>query len=340
MPRNKNINVPPEVIVLGQITRDFIIPTRGKAVSDIPGGSALYFAAGAAVWKKQMIGVVSQVGDNFPLSKLHFLEKHGIDLTGIRVLAHPEDNRSFHSGITDLSENQVPTIHYHSAEKELPRALLGYQNKSRDLKSRLSKSVSILPKVPPGYMKSHLAHLCSAQTDYRIAHTALLQRNFAGLISQYVSEVPPDQKSRDQIISSLGCLFCLVIKKNALKDLVNYDSNDYASIIKSTMHIRAEYLVVLLGEQGRLLVETRSGRKWFIPLYPLQAINPTGKNHSFCGGFSAIIRENYDPLDAVIAGAVSSSLVAEGTGLRYPLEAPSQLLESRFNRLRRLIRKI
>jgi sugar/nucleoside kinase (ribokinase family) len=340
MPHKLVNNTSVETIVLGQITRDFIIPTKGKAVSDIPGGSALYFAAGAAVWKKGRIGVVSQVGDDFPLSKLHFLENHDVDLVGIRVFPHTVDNRSFHSGITGQAENQVPNAHNISAGKELPRALLGYQNKSHALKSRRPESVSILPRVPESYMKSHLAHFCSSDPDSQIARTALLMGKYPGLISHYVSNIPPDRKAKDQLISSLGGQFCVVINKMALKELFNYDSEDYASIIKSVTQIKAEHLVVLLGEQGRLLVETRADRSWFIPLYPVQAINPTGKNHSFCGGFSAMIRENFNPLEAVLAGAVSSSLVAQGIGLQYPLDAPLYLLKSRFDRLRSLIQKI
>ncbi|NTW45224.1 MAG: hypothetical protein HGB14_12545, partial [Anaerolineaceae bacterium] len=70
-------------LVFGKITQDFVIPFKGKPVNAIPGGSALYTAAGIAIWDKG-IGIISQVGENYPLQELKALDQFGIDIEGIR----------------------------------------------------------------------------------------------------------------------------------------------------------------------------------------------------------------------------------------------------------------
>lgn len=340
MPKSEAANQPVQLVVFGDIQRDFIISVDGKTAADIPGGSALYFAIGAAVWRKDRVGIVSQVGDDFPISKLHFLKNHGIDISGIQVLPYPVDNRAFHSGIRNQQQGQLPGRHYISVEKDLPRELLGYQKRKMEFAGRKSEAESRLPQMPGEYLKSHLTHFCSVKINYQLAQTSLIQSHYPGRISLFTAEVPSERKSREQLAASMDGVFCVTIKKKTLQEVFALIGEDYKEIITGAMRIKSDIVIVLLGEQGRLLLEPMSGKKWFVPLYPLRAVNPTGKNHAFCGGFATTIRFQYDPLEAVLAGAVSSSLTAEGIGINYPLEAPPQLLESRLRRLRGLVRRI
>jgi sugar/nucleoside kinase (ribokinase family) len=334
------VNNPVQLIVFGEINRDFILTRAGKAFTDIPGGSALYFSIGAVIWKRERIGVISKVGDDFPMSKISFLKEYGVDQAGIRILPYPLDNRAFHSGIADENNPSSPPFHYLAVGSELPRALLGYDPKFKSKKKQFPNLSDRSLAIPPEYLKSNLAHFCSNQNAYQIALTALMQSKYPGLVSLFVTDVPDQRRGKDMLLASLNSVFCVFIKKTAMRDLFSLDSTDYESLQKHATQIKSEYVVVLLGEQGRILLDTRSNKKWFIPLYPIQAVNPTGKNHSFCGGFCAKVRENYDPVEAVLTGAVSSSLVASGVGLNFALEAPQELIETRFNRLRTLVRRL
>jgi sugar/nucleoside kinase (ribokinase family) len=333
-------NQPIQMVVFGDIQRDFIISVDGKTSADIPGGSALYFAIGAAVWKKDRVGIVSQVGDDFPISRLNFLKNHGIDISGIQVLPHPVDNRAFHSGIRNQEQGPLPSRHYISLEKDLPRELLGYHKRKIEFAGRINDVETRPSRLPSDYLKSHLTHFCSVKTTYQLAQTSLMQSHYPGRISQFTAEVPSERKSREQLAASMVSSFCVTIKKKALLEMFALDGEDYREIITGALQIGSDIVIVLLGEQGRLVLESKSKKKWFVPLYPLRAVNPTGKNHAFCGGFAATIRNQYDPLEAVLAGAVSYSLVAEGIGINYALDAPPQLLESRLSHLRGLVRRI
>ncbi|WP_322808043.1 PfkB family carbohydrate kinase, partial [Thermanaerothrix sp.] len=62
--------------------------------------------------------------------------------------------------------------------------------------------------------------------------------------------------------------------------------------------------------------------------------DPTGAGDAFCGGFLAGYRQTYDPLAAVLHGNVSASLVIEGSGPFYALEALPGLAQARLEALR------
>ncbi len=334
------VNNPVQLIVFGEINRDFILTRDGKASTDIPGGSALYFSIGAALWEQERIGVISMVGDDFPMSTISFLSEYGVDQAGIRILPYPLENRAFHSGIADKNNSSSPPFHYLAVGGELPRALLGYDPKIKAKEKRFPNLSDGSLTIPPEYLQSNLAHFCSNQNVYQIALTSLMQSQYPGQVSLYVTDVPEDRRGKDMLLAALNSVLCVYIKKNTVRDLFSLDSTDHETLQKHAAQLKSEYVVVLLGEQGRILLETRSNKKWFVPLYPIQAVNPTGKNNSFCGGFCTKVRENYDPVEAVLAGAVSSSLVASGIGLNFALETSQELIETRYNRLRTLIRRL
>jgi sugar/nucleoside kinase (ribokinase family) len=101
-----------------------------------------------------------------------------------------------------------------------------------------------------------------------------------------------------------------------------------------------EILVVKRGERGQLMYDSSSKRKWEIPAYPARLYNPTGAGDAFCGGFMAGYRKTFDPIQAVLHGNVASSLVVEGTGPYYALDALPGLAESRLRFLNQTIREV
>jgi hypothetical protein len=88
------------------------------------------------------------------------------------------------------------------------------------------------------------------------------------------------------------------------------------------------------------LYDADRGRKWEIPAYPARVHNPTGAGDAFCGGFLAGYQRTYDPLEAVLYGNVSFSLVAEGEGPFYALDALPGLPQARLEYLRGSVREV
>jgi len=69
-------------------------------------------------------------------------------------------------------------------------------------------------------------------------------------------------------------------------------------------------------------------------------VDPTGIGDAFCGGFLAGFRHTYDPLQAVLHGNISASMVIEGHGPFYALEALPGLAQARLEALRQSVRKL
>jgi sugar/nucleoside kinase (ribokinase family) len=329
-----------KILSFGKISRDFIIPVRGKPISDIPGGSALYCAVGAAIWRKDRIGVVSQVGDDFPLTSLELLKNNNIDLRGVRILPHSIDIRSFHSSWSSKTSPSEPISEYSKLNAEFPRSLLGYKKQDFNRENRSIKSSITKLDIPPDYFQASAAHICPSHRLSQVLLASLLQNHYFGTITMHISDSDPALSRSDQIRSALRNLTCVMIGILSLKNIEGTINNDYSDLLRAASKLGSEIVVVLLGNQGRLLLDNKSGKQWFIPVYPVDEINPAGFDDSFCGGFISTYRNNYDPLESVICGSVSASIVSQGIGLDYAFHSTPEFLNARVQKLRNLVRKL
>jgi sugar/nucleoside kinase (ribokinase family) len=75
-------------------------------------------------------------------------------------------------------------------------------------------------------------------------------------------------------------------------------------------------------------------------MYPVNLIDPTGILESFCGGYLAGIKKNFDPLEALLWGTVSASFTGEGTGPFYGVDSVPGLIQSRFNFASELVKNL
>jgi ribokinase len=63
----------------------------------------------------------------------------------------------------------------------------------------------------------------------------------------------------------------------------------------------------------------------------------TGAGDAYCGGFLVGLHQTGDPLEAALMGSVSASLVIEGTGALYALEALPDLAQARLHAMRQSV---
>jgi sugar/nucleoside kinase (ribokinase family) len=101
-----------------------------------------------------------------------------------------------------------------------------------------------------------------------------------------------------------------------------------------------EFVVVKRGERGQWLYDAVSRNRWEVSAYPARVVDLTGAGDAFCGGFLAGYRHAYDPLEAVLHGNISSSLVVEGSGPFYAMEALPNLAQARLFALRDTVRRM
>ena len=88
-------NPTPRDVFVGEFRREYSLTAEEDWIRDAPGGNALYAAVGYRVWEKEQLpGILTRVGEDFPLSWLEDFSNRGIDVNGVVVLPQAVDLRS------------------------------------------------------------------------------------------------------------------------------------------------------------------------------------------------------------------------------------------------------
>mgnify|MGYP001500438197 CR=1 FL=1 len=151
----------PSFILVGKLTRDYLLPPVGQPLLDSPGGSLLYAAGGLGVWDAHP-GLVGRVGESYPRQWLKDFEKRGWDITGIRIQPGALDQRSFLAYSENFEPSRAnPVSHFARRGVPFPKALLGLQPRSDSQTERKPDPISpMLSDVPYDYLDAGTLHLC------------------------------------------------------------------------------------------------------------------------------------------------------------------------------------
>jgi sugar/nucleoside kinase (ribokinase family) len=331
----------PSFILVGSLTRDYLLPPFGQPLLDSPGGNLLHAASGLAVWDARL-GLVSRVGEDYPRQWLKELDARGWDISGIRIQPGALDQRSFlaWSESFEASRNN-PVSHFARRGIPFPKALLGFQPRS-DSQTALGKpdpAAPVLSDVPANYLDAGALHLCPLRLAGHLQFLDALRGAMRVLTldpsAAYMT--PSSLKEVRGLASGLTAFLPSLEEITALFWGQTHDPWEMAAAIGE---FGCEYVVIKCGPRGQLLYDALNRRRWEIPAYPARLADPTGVGDVFCGGFLAGYRKNYDPLEGVLCGNVSASLAIEGSGPFYPLDVAPGLAEARLGALREMVREV
>ncbi len=334
----------PRFLVAGQLSRDYAILPNGRALVDVPGGNALYATVGLAIWEPDPApGLVARVGEDYPQEWLEQFSRRGIDTRGVRVLPEAMDLRNFYVYM-DRSTRLVedPVAHFARIGQPFPKALLGFRVPG----SRIDSRTQLLPAslrqgdLPDDFLNASAAHLCPL--DY-LTHTLLpaVMRQ-AGFTTITLDPSPGTMSATlwDDIPALLTGLTAFLPSEEKMRALFHGRSTDLWQMVEALAAYGCDFVVVKRGERGQYLYDAATRSRWEIAAYPARVVDPTGAGDAFCGGFLAGYRRTYDPLQAILHGNVSASLVVEGSGPFYALDALPGLVQARLEALREAVRKV
>lgn len=334
----------PRFLIAGKLTRDYIVfPSRPPLV-DTPGGNALYAAVGLALWEPQPPpAILARVGEDYPHEWLDDFARHGLDVRGVRVLPEAVDLRSFTAFLdrtTRVFDN--PVAHFARLGLPFPKALLGYhpQSNSVDSRTRLQSTSLRQGDIPPDFLDASAAHFCSL--DY-LTHSllpALLRQAAFTTVTLDPSPGYMNPTYWGQVPALLTGLTAFLPSEEEIRSLFQGRSENLWEMAEALAAYGCEIIIIKCGERGQLLYDAASHARWEAPPYPARLVNPIGAGDAFCGGFLAGYRRTYDPLQAVLYGNISASLVVEGDLPTYALDALPALRTARLEALRGSVRKI
>jgi sugar/nucleoside kinase (ribokinase family) len=335
--------VVPRFIFAGRLSRDYILMPSCEARLDAPGGNILYAAAGLAVWEPDpRPGIVARVGEDYPREWLDQFERWGIDTRGVRILPEAVDVRRF-CAYLDLSSPTFddPVAHFARCQLPFPKALLGYRNPSSRLDSRTQLSSISLRQAdfPPDFLDGSAAHRCPLDLLTHQVVPAVLRQAEITTVTLDPSPGYMNPIYFDDIPALLSGLTAFLPSEEDLCNLFQGRSNNLWEMAEALTEYGCEIIVIKRGENGQYLYDASTRSCWEIPPYPARMVDPTGVGDALCGGFLAGYRRTYDPLEAVLHGNISASLVMEGSGPNYALDALPGLAEARLEALRQSARK-
>jgi sugar/nucleoside kinase (ribokinase family) len=334
----------PRFLIAGQLTRDYTLLPTGEAFLDVPGGNALYAAAGLAVWEPDPPpAIIARVGEDYPQEWLDSFHRAGLDVRGVRILPDAMDLRSF-TAFLDRStrSGEDPVAHFARLGLSFPKALLGYRASTATLDSRIRLLPNSLRQgdIPDEFLDANAAHLCPL--DY-LSHSllpAVLRQAEFSTITLDPSPGCMNPTFWGDIPALLTGLTAFLPSEEEIRSLFHTRTTDLWEMAEALASYGCEIIVIKRGERGQFLYDAATRSRWEIPVYPARFANPIGVGHAFCGGFLAGYRRTYDSLQAVLYGNISASLALEGHTALYALDVLPGLPEARLESLRQSVRKL
>ncbi|HET9947959.1 MAG TPA: PfkB family carbohydrate kinase [Longimicrobiales bacterium] len=294
------------ILCVGSVALDSIETPFGRA-ERVLGGSAVYFSAAASLFGH--VQVVGVVGEDYPHEELRFLERRGVDLSGIERRA---GESFFWSG------------RYH------------FDLNTRDtLETRLGVFADFEPKIPEAFRDARYVFL--GNIDPVLQHDVLDQVEAPEVVACDTMNYWITS-SRESLIELLGRVRIFIVNDEEVRQLA-----DEPNLVKAARWVQErgpEIVVVKKGEHGAMLFA--DGWLFFVPGFPLEEVfDPTGAGDAFAGGFMGQLARagSLDPHDlrrAMVYGSVLGSYAVEKFSVRRLVDLPPADIERRVVQFREL----
>lgn len=329
-------------ISVGGLREDYFITAAGEAHLHQIGGNALYSAVGARIWADR-VGLLARVGKNYPHAWLEQLGQCGLSTEGVTVLAEPQDTRTFYAYLSLEERSDVnPAMHFDRINQAMPPELNDYVSSTTGQEERARFGpLAVRPsEVPRAYLFAQGFHIAPCEFVVHNTLPPTLRRSGVPLITcdpsvRYMQPSFADEVK--QIVNGLDAFLPSEMETRAFfRDTVS----DLWQAAEAFGEMGTRLVVIKQGARGQFVYETATRRKWHVPAYPAKVRDVTGAGDAYCGGFLTGLAETGDPVEAALRGAVSASLVIEGSGALYALGSMPGLAQARLASLRGMVREI
>lgn len=328
-------------VFIGALRQDFLVTAEGRAGVGLPGGEPVYAAAGARVWADS-VGVLGRVGRSYPAALLQALEAHGIGTDGIHRTDEEIDPRRFLAYLQpDRPVASTPAAHFLRAGLPLPKELIGFQPQEEPAALGLATGDAAcrVRDLPAFTSPPRAAHLCPADAASQLLIPARLRELGVPLITLDPAPAPFLRGDRAAARQLLAGLDAVLLSLDQAMALFRPDAPSPWEIAESLAETGCRIVVLKAGAGGQWLFDRTGAARWRVPAYPSTVRDRTGAGDAFCGGFLVGLERTGDPLEAALHGSAAASLVVEGSGPFYALEALPGLAKARREALRPGVRR-
>jgi sugar/nucleoside kinase (ribokinase family) len=298
----------PELIIVGQVTIDDVVPAEPGAWTRQIGGSSLYAAAGARLWMDPgRIGLVARIGTDYPFDAEALLRAAGVGHVSLRRFegAHLVEWLIYEP---DGSRRSLPrNAELLAVGAEGSASLATYHDKLRQIAPPASE-------IPRAWLPAAAVHLCP-QVGGRHADSLALLRGQAG----WISVDPSPHYSRHATVEQLAAQLsgCTAFLPSAQEVQSLLDAAE-AHTVALSLH-RAGFAEVALKRGATPVVLATAAEVREVPVRPSKAVDPTGAGDAFCGAYAACRLQGLDSFEAARRAALTSALVVQCSGVEAAL---------------------
>jgi sugar/nucleoside kinase (ribokinase family) len=132
----------------------------------------------------------------------------------------------------------------------------------------------------------------------------------------------------------------IITSVNELNSLFRGRSTDKWEMMEEVAKSGCKFVVVRQNSRGYSLFDFTNQKKYHIPFYPANTVNPTGQMDAFSGGFLAGFHTTYDPVEAGIQGSVAASIAGEHTGPFSIYDCLPELEKARMDVIRNMTSQV
>lgn len=323
-------------VLIGKLSRDFLLTEEGESINNIPGGHLIYTAIGMTPWERHP-SLVARIGKNFPENFVSLLEKYEFDIQGIKVIPQDIEHRNFisffNSNQNTNYSNQVSAnvlTQYFNAGKPFPRELLGYNNsnnKSDHLTERTAETI-LAKDIPEAFLEARCIHLCPM--DY-LSHN-LIPQVFLGSEKRTITIHSGEGYMRPPYFNAVKTLINgltgFIVRERNLRNLFKekYKIINTEDMMKMLLDYGAENIVMKAEDRSYYFINRVERSIKHLPPVITGKNEKIGELSCFCGAFLAGLNETYDYIKAVSYGAARVSLLRNDVNPYNNLEVFSALV--------------
>jgi sugar/nucleoside kinase (ribokinase family) len=298
----------PDLIFVGQVTIDDVVPAEPGPWRRAVGGSALYAIAGARLWiDPARIGIATRTGRGYPFDLENLLKEAGVGHTAIKPipgehliewLIYEEDGsrRSLprNPAARDVGAEGSPTM------QPFYDVLLGISPTAAD--------------IPTAWLPAPAIHLCP-QVGTRHQDSLAALKDKAGWIS--VDPSPHYSRKLDAagLAEFLSGATAFLPSAQEVRPLLE----SMTPIQAAEILYKAGFPEVILKRGAEPTIVAIDGISISMPVTPVTIVDPTGAGDSFCGAYAANRLIGCDPIESVRRAAISAALVVGCSGAEQAL---------------------
>ena len=309
----------PLIVCAGGLRSDYLITREGEAHVGLPGGNALYAAAGAQLWANN-VALWARYGRNYAGSLLDTFSEIGLGTAGLIRLPDEQDHRTFYAYTPDGSRDDTqPAAHFARIGQPLPAELDDYIH-STPLQDdpHVYEPLALRPQDwPDAYGAQTAVHLAPLPLATHLHAPARLRDAGVELISVDPGERYMIPERIPFIRQLLPQVDVFLPSDQEVRSLFGGEVNLWQAA-EQLIGWGAPLVVIKVGPEGVLLWDKANGRRQQLPAYHKagdpRIVDVTGAGDSFCGGFLAGLAQSGDALLAAQTGLISASMVIEGYG--------------------------